>query len=276
METNSFEREFTRKRPNYKCILNLMREALDVEEVQWNHLTRLNLSRIVEHIQENVSSNSACTYIAVIRAFISCYAEEGIVPCKKPENILKSKKVPSEQVVLNAEEISLIEAYQPKTEHEKWVKAQFLCEYYCMARTSDIQALTEDNIKDGYITYVSKKTKTLTSVPLHKNFLTYFRQRGETLHLMVFNRILKRICKEVGICEQVKLFYHGKEVCGPKYIFVASHTARRSAASELASRNVPISVISQFMNHAGRITTTQRYIYANTRNLDEKAMSFFE
>lgn len=60
-----------------------------------------------------------------------------------------------------------------------------------------------------------------------------------------------------------------------KYELVGSHTARRSGATELARRDVPIATISKLMNHTNTLITS-RYIFADTRNLGEEAMSFFK
>lgn len=270
----SFEQEWVRYISDRIQILRFMREAIGVDEVEWQHLTTLNLAKVREFIAEKVAGNSAVTYLAIIKAFLSRYTDENIIPCKNPAKELKAKRVPSEQVVLNADEIALIENYKPKSEKEKWVKAQFLCEYYCLARSSDIQQLTPENIQGDFITYVSQKTKIATTVPLHKNFIKYFKQRGKTLDRASFNRIIKRICKNCGIDDEVKLFYHGRMQMRKKYELIGSHTARRSGATELARRGVPISTISKMMSHTNEIITS-RYIFANTRNPGEEAMAFF-
>lgn len=270
----SFEQEWVRYISDRIQILRFMREAIGVDEVSWQDMTTLNLAKVREFITEKVAGNSAVTYLAIIKAFLSRYTDENIIPCKSPAKELKAKRVPSEQVVLNADEIALIENYKPKSEKEKWVKAQFLCEYYCLARSSDIQQLTPENIQGDFITYVSQKTKIATTVPLHKNFIKYFKQRGKTLDRASFNRIIKRICKNCGIDDEVKLFYHGRMQMRKKYELIGSHTARRSGATELARRGVPISTISKMMSHTNEIITS-RYIFANTRNPGEEAMGFF-
>ena len=275
MKVLSFEQEFERMNPGRIQILRFMREAIGVEEIEWSMITTLNLTKVREYICERVAGNSACTYLAILKAFLAAYLDENLFPCKNPHKELKAKRVPSEQVVLTAEEIALIERYKPKTEKEKWVKAQFLCEYYCLARSSDIQQLTPENIQGDFITYVSQKTKIATTVPLHKNFIKYFKQRGKTLDRSVYNRIIKRICKNCGIDEEIKLFYHGKVQIRKKYELIGSHTARRSGATELAKRDVPIATISKLMNHTNTLITS-RYIFADTRNLGEEAMSFFK
>jgi len=274
MNILSFEQEFERRTPNRIQILRFMREAIGVKEVQWSDITTLNLSKVRDYICGKVAGNSACTYLAVLKAFLAAYVDENLFPCKNPHKELKAKRVPSEQVVLTADEITLIERYKPKSEKEKWVKAQFLCEYYCLARSSDIQQLTPENIQGDFITYVSQKTMVATTVPMHKNFPKYFKQRGKTLDRASFNRIIKRICMKCGIDDEVKLFYHGKTQVRKKYELVGSHTARRSGATELARRDVPIATISKLMNHTNMLITS-RYIFADTRNLGEEAMGFF-
>lgn len=275
MKILSFEQEFIRKNPDRIQIVRFMREAIEVREIQWDMLTTLALTKIREHICNSVAPNSACTYLAIIKAFLANYNDENIIPCKNPAKELKARKVPSEQVVLSSDEIRRIEQYVPKNDREKWVKAQFLCEYYCLARSSDIKQLTKENIQGDFITYVSQKTKVATTVPMHRNFLKYFSQRGKTLTRASFNRIIKRICQNCNINDEVKLFYHGKMQTRPKYELVGSHTARRSGATELARRNVPVSTISKLMNHTNEVITS-RYIFANTRNLGEEAMAFFK
>lgn len=275
MKILSFEQEWTRRVPKRPQILRYMRAAIETDEVQWADLTTLNLSRIREYICGSFAGNSSYTYLAEIKAFLSHYKDEGIIPCADPVKQLKAKRVPSEQVVLNAEEISRIERYTPQTKKEGWVKAQFLCEYYCLARSSDIQQLTTENIQGDFITYVSQKTHVATTVPLHRNFIKYFSQRGKTLDRSTYNRIIKRICQNCGIDEEVKLFYHGKVQVRKKYELVGSHTARRSGATELARRDVPIATISRLMNHTNTLITS-RYIFADTRNLGDAAMSFFK
>lgn len=271
----TFEKEFLRRHPERPQIVRFMREALKQEEVQWSDLTTSNLMDVADYFREIMSPNSARTYFAILSGFLNIYIEDGIVPCKKPGDVLRCKRVPSEQVVLTEEEISRIERYKPKTPIEKSVKAQFLCEYYCMARSSDIASLTTDNIRDGYITYVSQKTKVATSVPLHKNFLKYFHQRGKKHSRMTYNRTIKRICRDCGITQEVKIYYHGKLQSRPKYEYVGSHTARRSGATALANRGVPITTIAKLMNHGNNINTTMRYIISDTLALEPNALAFF-
>ena len=272
---SSFVGAFLCKTPERIHILKYVVAALNKETVQWSDFTTTNLTIIRDYISDTVSANSASVYLNILKALLNENCDNKMLPNANFSKILTVRKEPSQNVALTPAEIELIEKYQPKNKHEKAVKAQFLCEYYTMMRSSDLMLLTQENIVGDKIIYVSKKTKVETAIPLHKNFMKYFKQMGKIYARASYGRIIKRICQEVGINEPVKLYYHGKMQVLPKYKLIQSHTTRRSGATELARRNVPLSVISQLMNHGGRIQTTERYICADTGSLCEEAMAFF-
>ena len=271
----NFEQEWTRT-SNRPQLLRFMREAIGVDEVQWQDLTTLNLSIIRDFICEKVSGNSSYTYLAVLKAFLARYKDENIIPCKDPARELRAKRIPSQNVFLTEEEIDAIERYKPKSDTERDIKAAFLIECYLGARRCDVLSLTADNVVDGRITYVSKKTHVECSVPIHKNLMKYLAYKPKKSHeRAVYNRTIQRICREVGITVEVQIFYHGKLQKKPKCDFVGSHTARRSFCSNLAQRGVDIYTIAALAGHAQNIAMTQRYIIPDVDQLSTEAMSFF-
>lgn len=273
----SFEQEWTKVQPNHVFLLRYMREALDVEQVEWSDLTTLNLSKIRDHICRKVKGNSSSTYLGILKAFLAKYSDEKIIPCKNPNKELKAKRVPSQNIYLTEDEIERIERYQPKSDCERDVKVAFLIECYLGARRSDVEEITADNIVDGRIVYVSKKTHIQTSVPIHKNLLKYLSYKPKkTRQRAVTNKTIQRICKKVGICSEIKIFYHGEMEKRPKYEFVGSHTARRSFCSNLARHGTDIYTISSLAGHDRNIIMTQRYIIPDVDELSRETMSFFE
>lgn len=277
MNILSFEQEFVRRNPERIQVLRFMREAIGVDEVEWTMITTLNLTKVREYICQRMAGNSACTYLAILKAFLVKYIDENIYPCKNPHKELKAKRVPSQNVFLTEEEIERIENYTPKSDCESDVKAAFLIECYLGARRSDVETITADNIVDGRIVYVSKKTHVKCSVPIHKNLLKYLLhyEQKKTRARSVTNRTIQRICKDVGITEEIQIFYHGKMVKRPKYEFIGSHTARRSFCSNLARRGVDIYTIAALAGHNQNITMTQRYIIPDVEDLSMETMNFF-
>lgn len=274
-----FEKEWVEAYPKYNWLLKDFRTALGVGEMSFELCSVRNLTKIRDYMMTVKSANSVRTYCAVLKAFLAQFVDSDVLPCgERYKNALKVAKQPSEQIVLTEEEIHAIENYNPCSKGESDIKAQFLCEYYCMARMSDIMAMTEENIdfENGLIRYVSIKTKKKAVVPLHRNFLYYFQRRGKEHTRAFYNTAIKKICRKCGINQPVKAFYHGKEQTRPKYEMVGSHTARRSGATHLAAHGAPIVAIAQMMNHGTNIRQTQGYIYQTELNLSEETMSFFK
>ena len=267
-----FEKEFVRRYPNYEFLVRYMQAAIGKEEVNWCDLTATNLTDFVEYLTKTVTSNSASTYLAVIKGFLNMVSDEIDLPTMRFAKILRVKKTPQQNVALTEEEVKRIDDYykvllkKDKHKVEKDVLTLFLIECYCGSRGVDVENMTEDNIKDGMISYVSKKTHILAQIP-DKPSKEYSR--------MTKNRIIKDVCEKCGINEKVTLFYHGSMVTRKKYELCAFHTARRSFASILAAKGVPVAEISQFMSHSS-MSMTERYIKVDTKKVSAEALSFFK
>ena len=275
----NFEQEFLAAYPKYDYLLERFRDALEEGEVEWGMMTKRNLVKIREHLEGIYAPNTVATFCAVLKAFLAQFTDTDLLPCGKDyKDSLRAKKVPSEQVTLNEDEMALIDNYIPKTDAEREIKSQFMCEYYTLARASDIERFTDENIdiERGIITYVAQKTKQTAIVPLHRNFLKYYRQRGRKRTQWFYNWTMKNIARKCGITQKVKVFYHGAEKVVPKCDLIASHTARRSGATNLAKRGVPIPTIAKMMSHGQNYQMTQRYIWMDDISLDEKGAAFFK
>lgn len=281
----SFEQEFTRRYPKRVQILRFMREAIGVDEVSWDDITPYNMKTVHDHIARQVTANSASVYFAIIKAMVNQYSDKVYFKADSVTSVLKSKKTPSQNVFLTEEEIWKIEDYldamlKENTDTHRSVKDvlnAFIIECYCGARGIDVDGLTEQNIVDGHIVYISKKTGVLSKVPIRKGLekrLAY--KSAKKYGNSTKDRVIKRVCKAVGITEKVTLMYHGKLQTLPKYECVGFHTARRSFCTNLARRGVDIYTIAALANHDRNIAMTQRYIVSGTENLSPEAMAFFK
>ena len=279
-----FEEEFASRYPNYVFILDYMRGAFNKDEVVWDDLTALNLKKFMEYMKDKVCPNTIYSYCCFIKGLLNLVIDEVDLPTKRFNQILKIRKVPQENVALNEEEVEKIYQYYLSIRDIKCgrnltavkdVLVLFLLECYCGARSCDTEELSEKNISDGRLTYVAKKTSVLATMPVHyriSELLEHMPKREYSTSSK--NKIMKRICELIGINKEVTLYYHGKLRTGPKYKFVGMHTARRSFASILASKNVPLVEISQYMSHKD-ITMTERYIKFDQTHVSEGAIEFF-
>lgn len=271
-----FEQEWTRVKPDYIHLLRFMREAIGVEAIEWDDITTLNLSRIRDYLCEKMASNSARTYLAVIKAFLARYADEGIIPCKNPAKELKAKKEPSQHVALTEEEVLMWDKYEPVNDCERDVKIIFMRGCLTGARSSDCKRLSMDNIRDGALVYVSQKTKTEVKQPVHHLLPKYLQEQPKKEHSQsAINKVISRVCRKLGMTEEISLFVGGKLKKGPKYEFISAHSSRRSFVTNMALRNVAVPVIGMLAGQKN-VSTTMRYICVGYNNLEDKALAFFQ
>lgn len=193
--------------------------------------------------------------------------------------VLQHKTDASQHVYLNETEIHKIMDYEPKTTAEQVIKNWFLIGCLTGARHSDYITFTPRNIQDGELRYVSIKTHHNTVVPLspyaEKLIRDDYEKGYNNIHYsdVYFNRILKRICKNSGINDQVSLYFSGKFSEGEKWQYIASHCARRSFATNLYRNKVDIYTISRLCGHSS-VEMTKHYICCGPQ-IDESVLQFF-
>lgn len=277
----SFESEWTRQKSGRIQIIRFIREAIGVKETNWQDLTKVNLIKVADYIKARVTSNSAKVYFAEICAFLKRYDEEGIIPCKHPEEVLKARKEPQQNTALTEEELWKIEDYYDRLwrkhghQAEKDVLTLFLIEAITGARSCDVEDFTLNNIENHQLTYVSKKTRTLAVIPEHRRLRELIsRIPNVSYSSTTKNRTIKRVAKAVGITQPVTLFFRGRMQTIPKYATLGTHSARRSFASVLSAKGVPIADIAQYMSHSN-VSMTERYIKVDSQSVSEAALAFF-
>lgn len=262
--------------PNSGHIIAHMAKAIGKDIPQWKDTSPASMRTLRNYLTTKVTANSAKVYLAYIKATLNLNGDKALTTGGQLTSATKTKQTPVQNVALTEEELERIHRYKPRSQTEADIKREFMIEAYCGARNSDVQDFTEGNIHDKWLVYVSKKTKTKTSVPVHRNLIDYIRQpKGREHSRKVIVQTIQRICRNVGISQVLELFSKGKIQCKPKYEYVGSHTARRSFASQLALRGVPLPVISGFMGHSSP-EMTQRYICIQPESISPDVQAFFQ
>ena len=143
--------------------------------------------------------------------------------------------------------------------------------------------IIDDTPRSGkFLSYVSEKSNILVKVPICKELRPFLALRAEDgqgpADLASINKTIRKMCRECGIDSQVKVFEGGKEKSGPKWKFVSTHTGRRSFATNLSKKGIPVEQISLLMGHmSGNVPNTdmtQRYIVGKME-LDKNVMRVF-
>ena len=164
-----------------------------------------------------------------------------------------------------------------KNELERQVVYQFLIGAYTGMRISDIRVVTEENVVDGSLSYVSQKTAVHAVVPCSERvlgYITWVQQHEQDITLPGYNKAIRRLCKRAGITTRVKVYKAGETLTGEKHEFVSSHTARISFCTNLAKLHVPILDISRMAGHTST-AMTERYIVDTNVELPAAAQKYF-
>ena len=130
---------------------------------------------------------------------------------------------------------------QDKRKAKERIRDMFVIGCLTALRYSDYSRLTSQNLVDGYIRIRTKKTNVDVEVPAHDYVKEIFKKYHgfipSGLCIQYFNKYLKVIMKEIGLNDPVTYsFTQGGKlitVTKEKWQLISSHTARRSAATNM-------------------------------------------
>ena len=287
-----FEQVFRQKYPKTaNRVLGIFEEANGCK-AEFETITKPNLSAFVDILCEKVSASSARTYVAQMKAVINLYLEECNL-AKGWEKMMTVKNDVSEQIYLTDEELNRVIHYQPDTRTEAIVQQQFILSCLIGARHGDILRLTDKNIRDGHVCYVSEKTHIKAQVPLaevaeriltgeYRTRLVLFDEKDfekfayqDRVCDSHFNDTIRNICCKCKINNEITLYKRGQNVTAPKWKFVSSHTGRRTCATLLYLHGCDIYSISRILAHSSVEMTAQKYIMAPLRTLSQETLAYF-
>lgn len=267
---------FLEKYPKYGIILRMYEEANGCA-AEWGELSKLRLIRFTEYMDERVSHNSARQYAAKMKAVLNRYSEE-IKLGFDFASILTLKEQVSVNTFLDEDEIRRMAAVEVANETERFIRDQFVLGCVTGARHSDFSQFTPDNIDGGWLSYVSQKTKVYVEIPVSPILKRFIKEESPALGErkvsdVYFNDTIRKLAEKAGITAKTRCFKAGKNVSGRKCDLIASHTARRSCASNLAARGVSEVWIKKILGHTRG--TTDRYICCEGRRMPKEARDYF-
>lgn len=242
----------------------------------WEGLTRTNLYELRDHLVESLAPNTAKTICASLKPILKRFQDDVELP-KGWETILTVKGEKSQKTYLTPEDIEKFAQVETRGEIERYVKACFLVSCWTGMRVSDAKEITEENIHDGVLTYVSKKTGIEASIPAKPGIMDLIRiiqDREEDMYLSTYNDALKRMAKRAGLTDTVKLRRAGRTETFQKWEVITSHSGRVSTASCLAEAGATLTDIKLCLGHSSE-QMSARYIACQRANLSEKALDFF-
>lgn len=152
--------------------------------------------------------------------------------------------VPGEEantVFLTMKEVKKIHHYTNLTQREIEIKDYFVIGCLTALRFSDYSRLEPKNFTRNKIVIKTRKTNTPVQIPIHPIVREIIHKYNKRLpsppSIQHFNREIKKICRKIGFKKKI-LFERqigntrvSKLI--PKYRYISSHTARRSAATNM-------------------------------------------
>jgi integrase len=170
-------------------------------------------------------------------------------------------------IYLTQNEIARIYYFKGLTKKQERIRDLFIVGCYTALRYSDLNTLTKENVENGFIVKVSKKSNIKVVIPIHdfvKEIYEKYDGFPNRISSQHFNRYIKMICKKVGINKLVYINYtKGGEMireCKEKWQLISSHTARRSGATNLMNTGrIRVEEIMRITGHKSE-KSFRRYI----------------
>lgn len=163
-------------------------------------------------------------------------------------------------VALTKEEVDKIYAASLSGAMEK-ARDLFIIGCYTGMRFSDYSRLLAEDAEREFIVKIQQKTKNEVCIPIHPRVRTILKKWNGSPRIpqQKVNLFIKSICAQVGINTLVDVVENGKIVQKQKWELVSTHTARRTAATNLLLSGASIHEVQKFLGH-NSVKQTETYL----------------
>ncbi len=246
----------------------------------WDDIDRWHISRFASEVKSSMAPSSCHTTFAVFKAFLAKFEDDVKLP-KDWRKMLETKNEQPMKTYLTAEEVEAFGEAYVDSDSERTVRDGFYVSCKTGLRHSDLVKLLPSNFQPreggGYnLNYVSKKTRVQSTVicsEATKEKVEWLHKHGTEVSLTYYNKLVRVLAERADINTVVSVYKAGKEMTGPKYMFLSSHSARVSFCTILADFGTDILDIARLAGHTNT-NVTMRYIVNRKVNLSPNAMKF--
>ncbi len=213
---------------------------------------------------KHYKANTKGTQIKNLKAAMNAAYREGLHDNNAFQQFVKPKEE-VDNVYLTQDELDAL--YElPLTGYKAKARDIFLVGCYTAMRWSDFSRLQDKDITDDTIYFTHQKTGFRVSIPLHpivKEVLERYGGMVPQISEQKLNQYIKEVCRDAGITQPAtKVYYKGGErveEVRPKCEMVSSHTARRTAATNMYKSGLPAYNIMLITGHTSE-ATFRKYI----------------
>lgn len=247
--TETTKRTVTRQ---MRYSLNLFREFVGDSDPCFDNITIKFIENFIEWMaKKGLKANTRGSHIKRIKTAMGEAFDAGLHNSREFEKF-RVEKEQVENIYLSEEEIRKIEEL-PLSGRKERSRDLFIIGCHTAMRFSDCIRLKPDDIKDGIIKQKQVKTGNMVSIPCHPKVAEIIRKYHGAPQVcdVLLNRDIKEICWMAGIRDKVGIRRHGdKETTYyEKWQLVSSHTARRSAATNMYKAGIPTIAIMKITGH---------------------------
>ena len=224
------------------------------------------------------SQNYKSTLGAKFRTMMKEAYERGI-HTNEAFHLIKTPYKTADTIALTQEEVdALWGAELTGKEHD--ARDCFIVGVYCAGRFQDYSKLSEENIVDGKLRYVQRKTGATVLIPLSPRIAEVFARNGGKCPAITeqeLGRHIKNVCRKIGgsFDSVVEVTRDSGGVSKVekrrKWELVSPHTARRTSISILHKSGVPLALLMSISGHS-TLQNIQKYIKAN-KDLDYELLA---
>ncbi len=207
-------------------------------------------------------------HIKVLKKFMNEAQRRGLHQnMAHKESEFKVHQSKGQKIYLTEQEVEKLEALDLSTmpwleeERDRWL----ICYYFLLRYQDGQDHISEQNFFESesrlYFQYDANKTGTSATIPVKPKALQILQKYNFNLPKTTnqeANRKIKMIASMAGINSPVQ----ENGVKGPKANFVCTHTARRSAATNLAMQGVPLDFIAK-LGGWKKLEVLKKYLLAS-------------
>ena len=203
------------------------------------------------------TQNSVGKHIRVLKLILNEATREGVNTSTEYNKFFVFTE-DSDAVYLNEDELKQLKDKDfSDSPHLDRVRDWFLLLAWTGCRFSDLEKISQTDIKDGFITFRQQKTNTKVTIPLHpvvnEILQKYNYEMPEPITNQKFNEYIKEVAETAGINspEVLTRTVGGvlKSETMPKFELISSHTGRRSFCTNMYKRGLPTLMIMSISGH---------------------------
>lgn len=207
-----------------------------------------------------IAHNTRISRLRLLRAVLNEAKNRDIIS-SNPFERFKIQQMVSKKGYITKEQLHQLEAMKLKG-YDDIVRDGFLVGCYTGLRFSDITALRQNHIKDGWLVIAMQKTKFTVEIPIGQLF------DGKMLQLVEkYGGNIGRLTKKLGPNAMVNRTLRGLLDAVGADAKTTFHSSRHTFATLLGQQGVDITVVSKLLGHT-KLQTTEIYREVNREGIE--------